>query len=198
MNKRMSLQNLLEKDLLSRILILWLVSMSVLWAVFAVAAYTHPDAWVNVQTVEPQTGWSVFWFILLNNFLILGLITLGNLFVRFGAVTPGLLILAIQLITIGWTAGTNGFMEPFPSISAANTTFVKIGLWEITAYLSICAITLNKSLFVADTFPAKKWTKTTPLKDVTFTRSEVVAATLSVSALVLAAYIEAFFPFHTA
>jgi hypothetical protein len=100
----MSLHNLLEKGVLSRIFILWLVSMSVLGAVFAVGAYTHQDAWVNVQPVEQQTGWSVFWFILRNNFLILGLIALGNLFVRFGAVTPGLLILAIQLVTIGWTA----------------------------------------------------------------------------------------------
>ena len=192
----MSLQNLFEKGVLSRIFILWLVSMSVMWAVFAVGAYTHQDAWVNVQPVEPQTGWNVFWFILRNNFLIVGLIILGNLFVRFGAVTPGLLILAIQVVTIGWTAGTNSFIEPFPSIEAANAAFVQIGLWEITAYISICAITLNKSLFVADTFPAKRWTKTTPLKDVTFTRTEVVASILSVFALVFAAYIEAFFPLH--
>jgi hypothetical protein len=192
----MSLQNLLEKDVLTRILILWLVSMPVLWLIFAVGAYTHQDAWVNVQAVEPQTGWNVFWFILRNNFLILGLITLGNLFVRFGAVTPGLLILAIQIVTIGWTAGTNSFMEPFPSIEAANTAFVRIGLWEITAYISICAITLSKSILVADTFPAKRWTKTTRLKDVTFTRAEVIASLLSVFALVSAAYIEAFFPLH--
>jgi hypothetical protein len=190
----MSLQNLLEKDVLSRIFILWLVSMPVLWLIFAVGAYTHQDAWVNVQAVEPQTGWNVFWFILRNNFLILGLITLGNLFVRFGAVTPGLLILAIQIVTIGWTAGTNSFMEPFPSIEAANTAFVRIGLWEITTYISICAITLSKSLLVADTFPAKRWTKTTRLKDVTFTRAEVIASILSVFALVSVAYIEAFFP----
>lgn len=188
----MSLQNLLEKGVLSRILILWLVSMSLLWAVFAVGAYSHPDAWVNVQPVEPQTGWGVFWFILRNNFLILGLITVGNLFVRFGAVTPGLLVLSIQLVTIGWTAGTNGFSDPFLSVAAANTAFLRIGLWEVTAYIAICAITLNKSLLIADTFPAKKWTKVTRLRDVSFTRTEILASTVGVLALLFAAYTEAF------
>jgi hypothetical protein len=188
----MSFQKWLEKEVLSRIFILWLGSMSVLWTVFAVGAYTHQDAWVNVQRVEPQTGWGVFWFILRNNFLILGLITLGNLFVRFGAVTPGLLILAIQLVTIGWTAGTNSFMEPFPSIKAANTAFVQIGLWEITAYISIYAITLNKSLLVADTFPAKTWANVTRLRDVRFSRTEISASVISLLALLFAAYTEAF------
>lgn len=190
----MTLQNLLEKGVLSRIAMLWLISMFVLWAVFAVGAYTHPDAWVDIPPVESQTGWSVFWFILRSNFLVLGLIALGNLFVRFGVVTPGLVVLAIQVITIGWIAGTNSFMEPFPSIQAANTAFMRIGLWEVTAYISICAITLSKSLLVADAFPARKWTKITHWKDLTFTRAEVITSILTVFVLVMAAYIEAFLP----
>ena len=192
----MPFKDLLDRGVLSRIIILWVVSMVILWSVFAIGIVTHPQAWTDVQPVETQAGWNVFSFILSYILILLTLITLGNLFVRFGTVTPGLLILGIQIVTIGWTAGTNGFREPFPSVESANVAFLRIGLWEITAYISICAITLGKSLLVADTFPAEKWTKITRLKDLTFTRTEVIASILSVLALLSAAFIEAFFPPH--
>ena len=175
-----------------RTVFIWLGFMVVLWTIFAVGWVTHPQAWRNVILVEPQKGWQVFGLILCNNFLLLALITLGNLFIRFGNVTPGLVILGIQATVIGWTAGTNGFIEPFQSVTAANTAFLYIGLWETTAYVVICAVTLSKSLLVSDTFPAKKWVKSTSIKELTFTRLEFGIALLGLFALIGAAAIEAF------
>jgi hypothetical protein len=136
----------------------------------------------------------VFWYIIRNNSLILALITIGNLFVRFGKFTPGLIVLAVQAVMIGWTAGTNGFMEPFQSVAAANMAFLRIGLWETNAYVLICGVTLSKSLLIADTFPAKRWAKSTPIKELTFNGIEIGIGTLGILALLSAAVVEAFMP----
>ena len=81
----------------------------------------------------------------------------GNLLVRFGVVTPGPLVLDRSGCAIGWLAGTNGFEVPFPSVAAANMQYLRIGLWETSAYAVFCGLTLTKSLLVADSFPAKEW-----------------------------------------
>ena len=62
------------------------------------------------------------------------LIGAGNLLVRFGSVTPGLLVLLVQGAAIGWVAGTNSFEVPFASVAAANMQYLRIGLWETSAY----------------------------------------------------------------
>lgn len=172
--------------------ILWVVFMAVTWSVAITAYLTHPQAWLKVYIVQPERGWDIFLFILGNNAFLMALIVVGNLFVRFGPVTPGLIILLWQAISIGWTAGTNGFMEPFPSFVAANRAFLFVGLWETSAYVLICAATLPKSLLVSNTFPAKAWSERHELKDLNFTRSEKVVTTISIMFLVGAAFVEAF------
>ena len=112
--------------------------MATTWIVFAIGLVTHPGVFTNLPAVGRETGWRVVAFILGNNGVLMLLIIFGNLFVRFGNVTPGLLILAYEAVMIGWTAGTNGFMEPFPSVAAANAAFLRIGLWETTAYVLLC------------------------------------------------------------
>jgi hypothetical protein len=186
--------NLYESPVPSRTLIVWLAFMAMLWAAFAAGLVTHPDAWANVPPVERETGWSVFQFILRNNFLIAALILAGNIFVRFGTFTPGLVVLGIQAVLIGWTAGTNGFLEPFPSLAAANEAFLRIGLWETTAYALLCSVTIDKSLLIADTFPATKWTESRTWKEIRFTTTEIVVSVLAVLSLLCAAYVEAFLP----
>ena len=172
--------------------ILWVAFMAVTWSV-AIAAYLiHPQAWQNVSLIQPEKGWDMFLFILGSNAFLLALIVVGNLFVRFGPVTTGLIILLWQAITIGWTAGTNGFMEPFPSFAAANRAFLFVGLWETSAYILICAATLPKSLLVSNTFPAKVWSERNELKDLNFTRSEKVVIPISIMFLIGAAFVEAF------
>ncbi len=120
------------------------------------------------------------------------LIAAGNLFVRFGSVTPGLAILAAKAAQIGWMAGSNAFAPPFASVGAANAAFLRIGLWETTAYAVVCAVTLTKSLYVADSFPARRWLETKGWKDLSFSPTEVAVGLFGILCLLGAAAVEAF------
>jgi len=172
--------------------LLWLAFMVITWLMAGIAYLSHPQAWQNVPRVQTDTGWSVFLSIVASNILLFGLIALGNLFVRFGAVTVGLLILFWQAVAIGWTAGTNGFMEPFPSFAAANRAFLFVGLWETTAYVLICAATVTKSRLISDTFPAREWSEQRRFKELEFSRSERAVLATSILFLLGAATVEAF------
>ena len=92
---------------------------------------------------------------------------------------------------IGLTAGANSFEFPFATVLDANIRYLKVGLWETTSYALICAVTLTKSLNIADTFPAKQWTETRILKDIRFSIGEKTLALISILMLITAAYIEA-------
>ena len=177
----------------ARALLIWCGFLAALWVVFGIAYITHPQAWTEVSNVSRQSGWDVFGYIIGRNTVLLLIIAAGNLFVRFGSITPGIIILVVQAVIIGWTAGTNGFMEPFPSVAQANAAFLRIGLWETTAYALICAVTLPKSLLVASTFPAKVWDQQRSLKDIRFTKTEWLIAAAALLCLLGAAYVEAFY-----
>ncbi|MBB1512859.1 stage II sporulation protein M [Tessaracoccus sp. MC1627] len=176
--------------------LIWLSFMTITWLVAGIGYLSHPQAWQDVPAVQVDKGWDVFLFIMAHNLVLLGLIALGNVFVRFGAVTVGLLILFWQAVAIGWTAGTNGFMEPFPNFEAANKAFLFVGLWETTAYVLICAATVNKSLLVSDTFPAREWSERHSWKELRLTRSEWAMVVASVLLLLGAATVEAFIPYR--
>jgi hypothetical protein len=188
------LKTLYRINTLPRAALIWCGFLAALWIVFGAAYLTHPQAWKTGTDVVRQTGWEVFSYILSRNIPLLLLIVAGNLFVRFGAVTPGLIILAVQAVIIGWTAGTNGFMEPFPTVAEANYAFLRIGLWETTAYALLCAVTLPKSLLIASRFPAQKWDQQRSLKDLNFSKSEWLIAAAGIVCLIGAAAVEAFFP----
>lgn len=183
---------LLRQNALVRSALVWLVMMVVLQTVFYLAVWTHPEAWQNVPTAEMERGGRLLALALVSNGFILAAISGGNLFVRFGNVTPGLIVLAIQAVTIGWMAGTNSFAAPFPSVAAANAAFLRIGLWETSAYAIACAVTLPKSLLVAATFPAREWRERRTLSEIGFTPLQTALMILSVLMLVGAAVVEAF------
>lgn len=111
---------------------------------------------------------------------------------RFNIITPGLLVLVIQAVMIGWLAGSNGFEVPFANVKAANMQYLRIGLWETTAYALVCAVTLPKSLLIADTFPAKKWSQTRNLKDIDLSITETSILLLGAIGLLVAAIVETF------
>lgn len=186
------MKRLFTINVVARSIILWLLFMLVMWSVFALGWFTHQQAWNTGVEVQRETGWQVFWFILWHNLLLIALIVVGNLFVRFGSITPGLLILAYQAVAIGWTAGTNNFMEPFPTVGTANEAFLRIGLWETTAYVLLCAVTLTKSLYIADTFPAKEWIETRRLRDLRFSFADILLIGFGFLSLMSAAVFEAF------
>ncbi len=186
-----SMRWLLRQPALLRTAIIWASMLIVMFITFGIGVATHPEAWTGVPAREMIGGWPLLWTALLHNTLILLLIGVGNLFVRFGWFTPGLLILSIQALTIGWTAGTNAFTNPFSSAAAANAAFLRIGLWETGAYAVVCAVTLTKSRLIADTFPATTWEEQHSLRDLTFTRTELGVLIMSGVMLVGAAVTEA-------
>lgn len=67
----------------------------------------------------------------------------------------------------------------------------KVGLWETTAYALVCAVTLTKSLNIAETFPARQWSQTGKLREIGFDGSEKALLLAGVTLLIVSAYIEA-------
>jgi hypothetical protein len=190
------LHKLPEMEPLRRAVVVWLLFQAVLWLTFGLGYLTNPGAWVDAPSVPPSDaavgGWlSTFLFIVVSNTLVTLIIVVGNVFVRFGWLTPGLLALLLQGVTIGWLAGTNGFEVPFASVAEANIQFLRVGLWETTAYALACAVTLPKSLFVSKTFPAKEWAEVHKLRDISFSSTEKALGLLTLVALLGAALVEA-------
>lgn len=70
--------------------------------------------------------------------------------------------------------------------------YFRIGLWETTAYALACAVTLPKSLNIAQTFPAKEWSQTRRLRDVSLSTVERGLLLLGGVVLVGAAIVETF------
>lgn len=186
-----------ESGAIQRSIIIWFGFQMMLWVVFAISYFTHKEAWQNTQVIVTYTAtfrgwWSTFFYILLNNLFICTLIAAGNIFVRFNIITPGLLILLIQAVMIGWLAGSNGFEFPFENVRAANLQYLQIGLWETTAYALVCSVTVTKSLLVSDTFPPQKWSLVRKFKDIKPCVTETVLLSLAAVCLIVAAVIETF------
>jgi hypothetical protein len=187
---------LYQMNAVKRAVIIWVLFQLILWAAFAAAYGVNFEAWNHEITPErsQQPAESIAaaaLFILVSNLILFIIIAAGNLFVRFAAVTPGLLILLIQGIIIGSTAGSNAFEFPFARVLDANIQFLKVGLWETTAYALICAVTLTKSLNIAETFPPRQWSETRKLKELSFDLSEKLLIALSIAMLIGAAAVEA-------
>ena len=160
----------------SRKVIIWVAFQAALWLVFGVSYLFSPDSWSisdgsGATTRGRQCAADVFDHCRNEPVLSL-LITVANLFVGSGQITLGPVILLIQAVMIGHVAGTNAFEYPFASVLEANIQYLKVGLWETTAYALICAVTMTKSLHVADSFPAKKWVEVKALRDLRFTAIE--------------------------
>lgn len=179
---------------IKRSITIWTGFQIILWIVFLIAYLINKDAWSSIdvsQITNKDTVIKTFIYIIGNNLILLLLIGFGNIFVRFGVITPGLIILIYQGVMIGLIAGSNSFEFPFSSVMEANIQYLRVGLWETTAYAIFCATTLDKSLFVSESFPAKTWTETKKLSDIKFNKTEKTLVISSIIILILAAYIEA-------
>ena len=92
---------LYQMDAIKRSVVIWLGFQAVLWFVFGIGYASHKEAWTNVIGVESATAavggwWTTLLYIILSNLLVCTLIVGGNLFVRFGVITPGFLVLAVD------------------------------------------------------------------------------------------------------
>ncbi len=189
------MESILRMSVLGRSVWIWLAFKLVLWMTFGLSYLIYKEEWVNVVKVQASSaaegGWaSTLFFILASNLLICLLIAGGNIFVRFGSVSPGLVILLIQAVSIGWLAGSNGFEIPFESIGQANLKYLKVGLWETSAYALTCAVTLPKSLYISRTFPAEKWSEIRSFKEIQFNIIEVTVLVIIGVLIICAALIE--------
>jgi hypothetical protein len=179
---------------LRRAAVVWVAFMVVLWSAFAGAALAYPDAFRGVEPaerVDSMAGLALFLYISVMNGMILLLIAGGNLFARFGWVTPGLIVLLLQGVQIGWMAGSNAFEFPFPSMAAANLAFLRVGLWETSACALICAVTLPHPLLISETFPPRAWSETRKLSDLRLGHQETVVLFLAIAMWLGAAVSEA-------
>lgn len=189
-------KGLFGMGVLKRGIIIWAGFQVILWLSFGISYFLNLDAWRNIfETGRSASGTGGFLGIFLTivgtNLILFIAIIIGNMFVRFGSTTPSLVILLIQGITIGYVAGSNAFEFPFASVMEANLQYLKVGLWETTAYSLICAVTMTKSLYISDTFPAKKWTEVRKLRDIHFSKGEKIVALISLLLLIIAGCIEA-------
>ena len=158
----------------------------------------RPDWQIPARSAGPWSspsrsscpGIGLFGFIVGMNSLVMLLIAGGNVFARFGWVTPGLVVLVVQGLQIGWLAGSNGFEAPFPTVEAANLAFLRVGLWETTAYALVCGVTLTKSLNVSATFPPRAWTETRGLSQLRLDSAEALLAAIALALLLGAALSE--------
>lgn len=190
------MMSLYDMGVFQRSIIIWLFFQVLLWLVFGIVYLLNIDSWNQISELadavsNPDSLLKTVLFIIGNNLFILLLIGLSNLFVRFGVITPGLLILVLQAVMIGFVAGSNSFEFPFSSVIEANIQYLKVGLWETTAYALMCGVTFTKSLNIADSFPAKQWSQVRKFKDIQFSGSERFLLLLSVLLIIISAYIEA-------
>ena len=122
-NKGKKIIKLYEINVFKRTIIVWVFFQILLWMVFGISYLYHKDAWINVAISNSNVNseWlSLFLFIVFNNLLICILIAIGNLFARFNVITAGVVIMFIQMVSIGWIAGSNSFEVPFISVLDAN------------------------------------------------------------------------------
>ena len=107
----------------------WIIFQFILWLTFTISYFTHISSWNhsnNPIMSNPDNLLKTFLFIIVNNLILFSIIGLGNIFVRFGLFTLGLIVLIIQGVTIGIIAGTNSFEFPFTSVLAANIQYLKL------------------------------------------------------------------------
>ncbi len=103
---------------------IWVCFQLLLWSVFVLSYTLNKQAWINtVIIVSRDTGWmATLFYIIASNLVLCFLIAAGNIFVRFGPVTPGLVILIMQGVLIGWMA-VNGFKVPLSVLWKQITIF---------------------------------------------------------------------------
>lgn len=188
--------NLYDMGVVKRSIVVWAMFQIILWTVFGIAMLINPNAWNVVPqagSVAPEASslFGTFLYIVGRNLILFLIIIFANMFARFGIISLGLIIILFQGIMIGYVAGSNSFEYPFSSVLEANLQYLKVGLWETTAYALICAATITKSLYIAETFPPKKWSEERKLKDIKFAASEVIVCIIAFLMLVAAGYIEA-------
>lgn len=142
------LSKIYRTDLLKRIIILWIIYQLFIWVIFSIGYITHPQNWLLISQELLVTHPVSFQEIVYKNLLIILLIVIGNLTVRFSFITPGLILLTLKCLVIAWTIGTNSGAILYIDFLSASYQYFITWVWEPTAYVIACAITLPKSKYI--------------------------------------------------
>ena len=137
-----------------RTIIIWLLLQAVLWVFFVIGYLARPGAWQDVPAIAPASAAvggvaSTLGYIVFRNAIVLLLIGAGNILVRFGSVTPGLLVLLVQGATIGWVERM-ALRFPFQACSCQPAVFTHRPM-ETSAY-AVLRTDSTKSLLLPTVF----------------------------------------------
>lgn len=143
-----------------RLAVLWVVMLALTFGSFGVHlwlgdGYGEAAAATTAPEVPSLLGLlALIWSINLANAAVIGL---ASTLFRFGPFNVGTLYLAVQLVMIGRIAGLNTFAYPMASVSDGLLQFIRVGLWEVTAYVIVAAVTITKARWIADRLGASEW-----------------------------------------
>lgn len=130
----------------------------------------------------------VAWTVNLANAALIGV---ASTLFRFGPVNVGTAYLTVQLVVIGRIAGLNTFAYPMPSVVDGLVQFLRVGLWEVTAYVIVAAVTMTKARWIADRPGAAQWRERRRWRQLPWTTTDRWLLFVAVTLILLAGAIEA-------
>lgn len=149
-----------ERPVGVRLVVLWVAMLALTFGSFGVHLWLGDGYGEAAATTAAPEAPSllrlvaIIWSINLANAAVIGLTS--TLF-RFGPFNVGTLYLAVQVVMIGRIAGLNAFEFPMSSIADGLLQFLRVGLWEVTAYVIVAAVTITKARWIADRLGASEW-----------------------------------------
>lgn len=174
-----------------RIAALWLAVFTVLFASFALHLWLGEGYEREVvRPVEVESTWQVLAIALPLNLGMLALIGLSSTLFRFGSLNPGTLVVFVLAFTIGRIAGLNDFEYPMLGIGEGLVRFVQVGLWEMSAYVIVAAVTMTKSRWIADRLGARQWRTERRWRDIEWAGNEIACLGIAVVLIFGAAVVE--------
>lgn len=166
---------LFERGVGVRVVVLWLMALGVMFASFGLHLWLG-SGYDEVAAPSAAPGSArllplllTIWGINVANALVIGVTS--TLF-RFGPINVGALYLTVQVVMIGRIAGLNGFEHPMASVGEGLVQFVRVGLWEVTAYVIVAGVTLTKARWIADRLGAKTWREQRTWAELDWSRTE--------------------------
>jgi hypothetical protein len=92
---------------------------------------------------------------------------------------------------IGRIAGLNSFEHPMAGVGEGLLQFLRVGLWEITAYVIVAGVALTKARWIADRFGAATWRERRTWADLDWPRSELWLLDLAAALILGSGLVEA-------
>lgn len=177
---------------LVRVGVLWTTMLAVLFISFGLhlwagSGYDQPPT-TAPETVSVLRLMALAWTVNLANAALIGV---ASTLFRFGPINVGTAYLTVQILLIGRIAGLNTFTYPMPSVADGLVQFLQVGLWEVTAYIIVAAVTMTKARWIADRLGAAQWRQRRRWRQLAWTSGERWLLAAAVTLILGAGAIEA-------